>query len=52
MSAALISAVAGPTISGSMDEGNTKGGMVISSIDRSKRESGVADNEDERDWNI
>ena len=49
MSEALISSVAGATRSGSMDEGKTKGGIVISSSERSSRERGLAANEAARD---
>ena len=55
MSEAVISSVAGPTIRGSIDEGKTKGGIAISSNERSSRESGLSDgeaNEAERDWTV
>ena len=41
--------MAGPTISGSIEEGNVKGGIVISSIERSRRDNGLVANEAVRD---
>ena len=55
MSEASISAVPGPTRRVSMSGGKTKGGMEISSNERSSQESGLADGEDneaERDWTV
>ena len=55
MSEAVISSVAGPTMLGSIVEGKTKGGIAISSNERSNRESGLAvgeANEAERDWTV